>query len=553
MTGKIFRNFVFVSFSVLAVSVALILWALYGRFSASLTAGLVQQTDLMAVGVEQAGLAYLDAIDTGDRVTLVAPDGTVLFDNRASAAGMENHADREEIRQALETGRGQAVRRSATISTRTVYVAHRLSDGTVLRVAGAQSTAAAMVRELIPVLALILCAALVLSLLLAFRLSRKIVTPILSIDPEHPEQSRTYDELTPLLSRLSRQNDTIRRQMDELRRRQEEFTGLIEHMAEGIVVLDRTGNLLSCNTAALTLLGAGPERGTAFDLNDSPEFRRVVERALSGGADQTVLERGSRSVQVVADGVSHAGEAGGGVLVLMDVTERENNERLRREFTANVSHELKTPLTSISGMAEIMKSGIVRPEDMAEFAGDIYHESKRLIALVEDIIHLSQLDEGGLMAHAQPVEMLSLCAGVVHRLRHQAEAAQVTLELKGGNFTARGVPGVLEEMVCNLCDNALKYNRPGGSVRLVCDSVRRVLRVEDTGIGIPAEDQSRVFERFYRVDKSRSRQIGGTGLGLSIVKHGAALHDIRLGLTSTPGVGTTVTLDFPGNGDVKFV
>jgi len=547
VTGKIFRNFVFVSLSVLSVSVALILWALYGRFSTSLNAELVQQADLIAAGVEAAGAGYLEDIELENRVTLIDRDGTVLFDSRASAGEMENHAGREEIRQALETGRGQAVRQSATISTRTVYVALRLNDGTVLRIAEAQSTAAATLMELVPILALILCAALVLSLLLAFRLSRRIVTPILSIDLERPEGCRTYDELTPLITRLARQNDTIRRQMDELRRQQEEFNDLTEHMSEGIVVMDRTGKLLSCSTAARQLLGlpgdAAPE--TAFELDGEGEFRRVVERALTGGTAQTVLERGSRSIQVMADGILRAGEAGGGVLVLMDVTERESNERLRREFTANVSHELKTPLTSISGMAEIMKSGIVRPEDMAEFAGDIYNESKRLIALVEDIIHLSQLDEGGVMAHVQPVEMLSLCAGVVQRLKHQAGQAGVTLELKGGNFTVRGVPGVLEEMVYNLCDNALKYNRPGGSVKVVCDSVDRVLRVEDTGIGIPAEDQSRVFERFYRVDKSRSRQIGGTGLGLSIVKHGAALHDAKLTLNSAPGVGTTVTLDFP--------
>jgi len=429
VTGKIFRNFVFVSLSVLSVSVALILWALYGRFSASLNAELVQQADLIAAGVEAAGAGYLEDIELENRVTLVGRDGTVLFDSRASAGEMENHAGREEIRQALETGRGQAVRQSATISTRTVYVALRLNDGTVLRIAEAQSTAAATLMELVPILALILCAALVLSLLLAFRLSRRIVTPILSIDLERPERCRTYDELTPLLTRLTRQNDTIRRQMDELRRQQEEFNDLTEHMSEGIVVMDREGKLLSCSTAARQLLGlpgdAAPE--TAFELDGEGEFRRVVERALTGGTAQTVLERGSRSIQVMADGILRAGEAGGGVLVLMDVTERESNERLRREFTANVSHELKTPLTSISGMAEIMKSGIVRPEDMAEFAGDIYNESKRLIALVEDIIHLSQLDEGGVMAHVQPVEMLSLCAGVVQRLKHQAGQAGVTL------------------------------------------------------------------------------------------------------------------------------
>ena len=547
MTGKIFRNFVLVCFCVFAVSVGLFIGVLYSSFSNDLNAELVQQTELLGTGVEYGGMAYLERVSLPNRVTWVDARGRVLYDNQASAAGMENHADRAEIRQALETGFGRSERHSATLSERTVYTARRLADGTVIRIAESQRTALAMLLGLSGPIALILCAALVLSMVLAFRLSRRLMTPILDLDLEHPERCRTYDELSPLLFRIRRQNETIQHQMNELRRQQEEFRELTEHMSEGIVVLDRNSCVLSCNSAALRLLGAkdpGPDAG-ALDLDDSEEFRTIIRRVLQGLGGQGRIDRNGRCVQIMADPVEREGELTGSVLVLLDVTARESSEKLRREFTANVSHELKTPLTSISGMAEIMKSGIVRPEDMQEFAGDIHRESKRLIALVEDIIHLSQLDEGGQLPRREEVELLALSEQVLLRLRHPAQQAGVELKVEGASFEVSGVPGILEEMVYNLCDNAVKYNRPGGSVTVTVDPVQRTLTVQDTGIGIPEEDQQRVFERFYRVDKSRSRQIGGTGLGLSIVKHGAVLHDIRIDLHSTPEVGTCIKLSFP--------
>ena len=547
MTGKIFRNFVLICFSVFAVSVGLFIGVLYGNFSDTLDAELVQQTELLGDGVEYGGIGYLEKINLPNRVTWVDAQGTVLYDNQASAVGMENHADRKEIREALETGFGQSERHSVTISERTVYAARRLADGTVIRVAESQRTALAMLLELSGAIVLILCAALVLSMVLAFRLSRRLMTPILGLDLEHPENCRTYDELSPLLFRIRRQNETIQHQMDALRRQQEEFRELTEHMSEGIVVLDRNTCVLSCNSAALRLLGAkqpGPD-ASALDLDDSEVFRNIIRQVLQGLGGQGRIERNGRCVQIMADPVEREGELTGSVLVLLDVTVQEDSEKLRREFTANVSHELKTPLTSISGMAEIMKSGIVRPEDMPEFAGDIYRESKRLIALVEDIIHLSQLDEGGVLPQRADVELRELSEQVLQRLRHQAQQVGVELKAEGDPFTVSCVPGVMEEMLYNLCDNAVKYNRPGGSVRVTVDSVQRTLMVSDTGIGIPQADQQRVFERFYRVDKSRSRQIGGTGLGLSIVKHGAALHDIRVELHSTSDVGTDVKLYFP--------
>ena len=398
-------------------------------------------------------------------------------------------------------------------------------------------------------LLIILVLSLILAAVLANRLSKGIIRPILDLDLEHPEECDTYDELSPLLTRIRRQNDTIRGQMDQLRQRQQEFSALTENMTEGFVLLDQKGHVLSYNSGALRLLGAIPPGGEAnvLTLDRTDAFRRVVEQVLDGVRGQTRLDRQGRCVHLLADPVFREGAVSGAVLVLLDVTEREQGERMRREFTANVSHELKTPLTAISGMAEIIKDGLVDPKDVAGFAGDIYKESQRLISLVEDIIHLSRLDEGGVGLETAPVDLLELCRRVMERLEPAAKRAGVSVSVEGMPATIHGIPAVLEEMVYNLCDNAIKYNRPGGSVALNLSLGEKEieLSVADTGIGIPAEDQERVFERFYRVDKSHSKEIGGTGLGLSIVKHGAALHNAAIRLESAPGHGTTVRLIFP--------
>ena len=376
-----------------------------------------------------------------------------------------------------------------------------------------------------------------------------MIQPILNLDLEHPEDCDTYDELVPFLTRIRRQNDTIKGQMELLRQQKEEFSALTENMSEGFVLLDQKGHILSYNSGALRLLDAAPpmEEANVLTLDRTDAFRRSVEQVLSGCRNQGRLDRAGRCVQVLADPVFRKSEVVGAVLVLVDITEKEQGEKMRREFTANVSHELKTPLTAISGMAEIMKNGLVRPEDMTGFAGDIYKESQRLIALVEDIIHLSRLDEGGNGLEREPVDMLELAKKVAGRLEPLAKQAGVSLTVQGDSFTVRGIPSVLEEMVYNLCDNAVKYNRPGGRVTAAVSPRDRggVVEVSDTGIGIPAQDQQRVFERFYRVDKSHSKEIGGTGLGLSIVKHGAALHDAMVELDSALGQGTTVRLIFP--------
>ena len=549
MAKKIFRSTMAVGLWVLLLSAALFLGMLYQYFTDRFTQELESETWLVARGVESMGLDYLDGLRTDNRITWVAQDGTVLYDNEADAAAMENHADREEIQEALFGIQGTARRESATLSQLTIYVAHRLDDGSVIRLAGSQSTVVHLLMAMAPPIVLILIVTLIFAAALSSRLTKRLVRPILELDLERPEDSEVYDELSPLLTRIRRQNDTIRAQMDQLRQQKQEFTALTENMSEGFLLLDAKGRVLSYNTGVLRLLGAAApaEEASVLTLDRSDVFQQLVEQVLDGRRSQVRMERAGRILQLLGDPVLRDGETAGAVLVLLDVTEREQAEQMRREFTANVSHELKTPLTSISGMAEIMKDGLVKQEDVRGFAADIYQESQRLIRLVEDILHLSRLDEGGGGLERQEIDLLDLARTVEDRLQSTAKQHQVELELTGDHAAIQGLPSVVEEMVYNLCDNAIKYNRPGGkaSVRVEDGADAVTVTVSDTGIGIPPEDRERVFERFYRVDKSHSKAIGGTGLGLSIVKHGAALHNAQLELDSAPGKGTTVRLRFP--------
>ena len=549
MAKKIFRSTMAVGLWVLLLSAALFLGMLYQYFTDRFTQELESETWLVARGVESMGLDYLDGLRTDNRITWVAQDGTVLYDNEADAASMENHADREEIQEALFGIQGTARRESATLSQLTIYVAHRLDDGSVIRLAGSQSTVVHLLMAMAPPIVLILIVTLIFAAALSSRLTKRLVRPILELDLERPEDSEVYDELSPLLTRIRRQNDTIRAQMDQLRQQKQEFTALTENMSEGFLLLDAKGRVLSYNTGVLRLLGAAApaEEASVLTLDRSDVFQQLVEQVLDGRRSQVRMERAGRILQLLGDPVLRDGETAGAVLVLLDVTEREQAEQMRREFTANVSHELKTPLTSISGMAEIMKDGLVKQEDVRGFAADIYQESQRLIRLVEDILHLSRLDEGGGGLERQEIDLLDLARTVEDRLQSTAKQHQVELELTGDHAAVQGLPSVVEEMVYNLCDNAIKYNRPGGkaSVRVEDGADAVTVTVSDTGIGIPPEDRERVFERFYRVDKSHSKAIGGTGLGLSIVKHGAALHNARVELDSAPGKGTTVRLRFP--------
>lgn len=549
MTGKLFRNSMAVAVTVMVLSIALFMGMLYQHFTDQIMGELQTETQLVAQGVEVEGLNYLQGLESRNRITWVAGDGTVLYDSQADASKMENHADREEIRQALENESGTAQRYSATLAQQTLYTAQRLSDGSVIRMASAQQTVVVVLLSMIQPILLILGIALIISAVLASRMTRGIIRPIVSLDLEHPENCDTYEELVPLLTRVKRQNETIQCQMAQLSQQQQEFSALTENMSEGFLLLDRRGRVLSYNSGALRQLGAQPPKGevNVLVLNRSEGFQRAVDDALEGRKSCQMIHQGGRWCQVLANPVLRDGEQAGVVMVLLDVTEQEQREELRREFTANVSHELKTPLTAISGIAEIMRGGMVKPEDIEDFAGDIYQEAQRLIALVEDIIRLSRLDEGEGGLEREDVDLLKLSDQVVHRLEPAARKQDVALKVTGRSVKVHGVASVLEEMLYNLCDNAIKYNKPGGRVTVTVDYLGQdaQVQVEDTGIGIPQEDQSRVFERFYRVDKSHSKEIGGTGLGLSIVKHGAALHDGQVRLESTPGKGTKVTMVMP--------
>ena len=548
MTKKIFRTILAVGIVIILLSMTLFCTVLLRHYTTRVFDELEMEAVLAARGVELEGENYLTGLRPENRITWISGDGSVLYDSQADPGTMENHLQREEVQEALSGQVGEAARYSDTLATKTLYVALALSDGSVLRVASDQSSVVSLVLELIPSLLVVLALTIALGAFLAYRLSRAIIRPILALDLTHPEDCDTYEELTPLLRRIHTQSETIQSQLEELEQQRSEFTAITENMSEGFLLMDSRTNLLSCNSSALRLLDA-PEAKvgeSVLHLNRTESFRQVVDEALQGRHSEALLERGDKCYQLLANCVKRDDQVVGAVIAILDVTERESREALRREFTANVSHELKTPLTSISGFAELMKTGTVPPETVPEFAGDIYREAQRLITLVEDIIHLSQLDEGMGSMERGPVDLTGVARDVVQRLTPAAEKAGVTITLTGGETMVEGVGQVLDEMAANLVDNAVKYNRPGGSVFVAVDTVegKPRLTVRDTGIGIPAAHQERVFERFYRVDKSHSKEVGGTGLGLSIVKHAAAYHNASVTLESAEGVGTTVTVQW---------
>ena len=549
MTKRIFRSILAVSLAVLLASSLLIVGVLHGYFQDSVLADLTIRTAYIAHGIENEGIVYLEEdLPGGCRITLVDTDGTVLYDNREDPAQMENHADREEIHEAAMLGQGRAVRHSDTLSEKTIYYALRLSDGTILRVSDTEYSVWRLVIQAMQPMALVLVLAFVLALVLASRVSRQLVQPINALDLSQPGDQAPYEELAPLLGKIRSQNRQIQKQMLDLKQRQEEFTTITENMSEGFLVIDQETQVLSYTSAALRLLRGsveGPAPDTAFALNREAGFRRCVEDALAGRRREELLEKDSSCRQVIASPVEQDGAIAGAVLVVLDVTEKEQRESLRREFTANVSHELKTPLTSILGTAEILQNGLVKPEDVSHFAGNIHREAGRLIGLVNNIIKLSRLDEGGPTTTWENVDLYQTAKSALDRLSAAAEQRQVTLELRGEPVQIHGVPQIVDEILYNLCDNAVVYNRPGGKVCVTVEDTGKSARVmvEDTGIGIPQEVQSRVFERFYRADKSHSA--GGTGLGLSIVKHGAAYLGAKVTLESEEGKGSTFTLIFP--------
>lgn len=549
MTKRIFRATLLVGVAVLIASLTLVMGALYSYFGRVQESQLRDELSLAAVGVEQNGMDYLKQLESDQyRITWLRADGAVLYDTRADAESMENHAQRQEVQQALATGEGESSRYSATLLQKTVYYAKRLPDGTVLRLSAIRVTTGVLVLNMLQPILLVLAVALILSGVLASRLARRITEPLNRLDLEHPLENDTYEELAPLLRRMEHQRRQIDRQMDELRRRSEEFEQITGSMSEGLVLLDEAGVILSINPAARRLLDAA-ENCVGQDLltvDRDVALSDALRQAAEQGHSEFRGQRNGREYQFDVTRIQSEGRTAGTVLLVFDVTERAFAERNRREFTANVSHELKTPLQGIIGSAELLENGLVKQEDVPRFIGHIRSEAQRLVTLIGDIIRLSQLDEGEPMP-AEPVELLALAREAAESLQSAAVARNVTITVEGEPVELTGVRRLLYEIVFNLCDNAIKYNTDGGRVQVTVtkENETAAVTVRDTGIGIPPDQQDRVFERFYRVDKSHSKASGGTGLGLSIVKHAVQYHHGAIHLQSEVGKGTAIRVTFP--------
>lgn len=554
MNKKIFRSSLLTVCLVLAATIALIMGLLFHFFEKQIQKELANEASFLAHALENEGAGYFDSFDNknnrlagNNRITWIDENGTVLFDSRADVSELDNHADRDEIKTAMKEGKGMSTRYSKTLTEKTVNYAIQLSDGSILRVSTEQYTVVTILMGMLQPILFIMFVALILTLVLSARVSKAIIEPINKLDLEIPENNDTYEELTPLLRKIADQKETIGEQLADARKKQKEFNLITENMSEGFLVIDADANLLTYNSAALNLLEITPPADRSVLLFcRAKEFRGVISDVLSGIKAENTMVREERSYSLIANPVYEKESVIGAVVVILDITEREKRDMLRREFTANVSHELKTPLTSISGFAELMKAGDVLENDVTDFSKSIYDEAQRLITLVNDIIKISELDGQSIPYEKETVDLYELSKEVIGRLEKEADKKNITFHLIGGRAEIIGVHKILEEMLYNLCDNAIKYNKENGTVDVLVnqtgDGVNVIVR--DTGIGIPISHQDRVFERFYRVDKSHSKKVGGTGLGLAIVKHGALYHHAKLSLESTVDVGTVVTIAF---------
>ena len=550
MTKRIFRSICVVALAVLIGAVVVIMGAQYNYFTGVQRRQLDMQTSLAAQAVANEGLDYLSSLrDLDTRITWIAADGAVLFDSHSDHGAMENHLEREEVREALETGSGDSVRFSVTLAEQMVYTARRLPDGTVLRLSLAQYSVASLMLGMAEPIILILTAAVVLAMWLANRLSRSIVRPLNALNLDDPLANTEYEEIAPLLWRLDSQQRQLKAQETVLKRKQREFDAISNNMEEGLVLLNDRFNVLTMNPAAARLIGLSRSMVgiNFFSVAQTAVMEEVLRGATAGKKTEAQYSLMGREYQVEANPVKTGGQVSGVVLLILDITEKHRAETQRREFTANVSHELKTPLHSISGYAELMKTGLVRSEDTTLFADRIYTEAQRLIRLVEDILRLSRLDEDADADRREPVDLYILAREAMQNMEPTAQRSRVTMHLTGGSTPVIGSRQQLYGLVLNLCSNAIKYNRPEGRVDV---DIRReeghaVLTVADTGIGIAPEHHGQIFQRFYRVDKSHSKAVGGTGLGLSIVKHAALNHNAKIELESQEGKGTTIRVIFP--------
>ena len=548
MTSKIFNSILSVAIAVLIASFIITTGVLYQYFGNLQISQLKDSLSLAANATEQLGEDYLENLDSSRyRLTWIDADGTVIYDSHADISSMENHADREEIKEALLYGTGSSTRKSSTLTQKTIYEAIKLNDGSVLRISVSGATALVLVIGMLQPIAIIIIIAIILSAWLAHRMAKRVVEPLNKLDFDNPGKSEVYDELSPLLTRIQAQKREIKEQVWALKCKQDEFDQITGNMKEALVLLDNTYRILSINPAAKTLFGADfvciGEDFLAIDRKQN--MRQAIEKANSEGHADFRSEKNGKCYQFDLSRIDSDGKNCGIVILAFDITHQTNAEKHRQEFTANVSHELKTPLQSIIGSAELMENGIVKDEDIPRFVGRIRKEASRLVTLIDDIIRLSQLDEGHDMPR-EDVSLLVLAEEVCDTLSDAARIKDVSVEVTGDNGVINGVRSLLYEIIYNLCDNAIKYNRSGGSVKVdvIQNTDKVILKVQDTGIGIPPEHHDKIFERFYRVDKSHSKQSGGTGLGLSIVKHAVHYHHGKITVESEPGKGTAISVIF---------
>lgn len=547
MNKKIFRSSVAVALVVLISSIVLIMSILFQYFENQLQSELESEANYIAYAVENQGIDYINNFsNSSKRITLISPDGDVLADTSADESGLENHSDRQEVIDALKNGKGTSIRYSKTLAEKTIYYAMKMQDGNILRVSTTQYTVAAILFSIIQPILIVFVIAVAISFALAQKVSKSIIKPINELDLDNPLNNEPYDELAPLLRKISKQKHTIEKQIKEAEHKQEEFRLITENMKEGFIVVDNKRNLLTYNRSALKLLGISRDKPDDILSADNDKLTFVIDKALDGVREKSNLTLNDNYYSLIANPVFENDNVIGAVVLIIDVTENVKREQLRQEFTSNVSHELKTPLTSISGFAEIMKNGGTPDSVVTDFSSSIYDEAQRLITLVNDIIKISELDEKNARVDCEEVDLYELSADIINRLKPIADKRNISLNLIGESTVVSGTEKILDEMIYNLCDNAIKYNVDSGTVDIILsESSHHIkLTVRDTGIGIPQSEQNRVFERFYRVDKSHSKEIGGTGLGLSIVKHAAIYHNAEIKLKSEFGKGTSITVIF---------
>lgn len=551
MKRKIFVNMSYIALITVVCTTVFLSAVAYGRYMSQVKEGIQNEAGYMAESLNQHENQSLDAYKdiTISRITLIASDGQVLYDSTGKEKSMSNHRNRKEFKDAEKNGAGESTRISRTLNKQTYYYAVKLSDGSVLRLSRETQTILNQVEGVLPALILMMAVVFVLALALSRILTGRIIEPINRINLEHPEDESTYDELSPLLVRIHRQNEAIKEKIREIKEKQIEFTTITENMSEGFLVLNEKSVVLSYNTSALRILDIHEDQCSnqnVLSINRSHEFRRAVEMALDGNASEEVMEFRERKYLLMANPVTVSGSVKGAVLMMIDVTEKEEREELRKEFSANVSHELKTPLTTISGYAELMKDGLVKQEDVGRFSEKIYTEARRLISMIEGIIKLSRLDENQIVQEKEEIDLYQLALEIRNSLSMRAAEAGIEIQVLGASCAVSGVRQILYEMLYNLMENAVKYNDRGGHVFVTAAAMEghATVIVEDDGIGIPVEDADRIFERFYRGDKSHSSEREGTGLGLSIVKHGAKYHSAKIEVESEVGKGTKIAVIF---------